>query len=60
MALRALLSRLLGRFAPIFYFICKNKIHRAYKQTDKQTNRQTDRQAKFIYRYNKAHIYIYD
>ena len=29
MALRALLSRFLGRFAPIFYFICKNKIHRA-------------------------------
>ena len=29
MALRALLSRLLGRFAPIFYFICNNKIHRA-------------------------------
>ena len=25
-ALRALLSRLLGRFAPIFYFICKTKI----------------------------------
>ena len=27
--IRALLSRLLGCFAPIFYFICKNKIHRA-------------------------------
>ena len=40
MALRALLSRLLGRFAPIFYFICKNKIHRASpcKQIIKTTN----------------------
>ena len=60
MALRALLSRFLGRFAPIFYFICKNKIHRASpcKQITKKKFRGFSKKNSWIFKIFKNRILI--